>query len=92
MSELITQIELLELGFEYNEFNNLDIFDDKGYLRKWQKLIENNYIDIGCNYQHELIGWAIKIKSNLIMFEDKKPTKPNVLKLIEIAKLIGELE
>lgn len=76
MSELITEKELLELGFTKSLYSET----------KYRFMYENFLIQV------TLINKNATLFINHTNSIKKTCTKNNVLKLIEIAKLIGELE
>ena len=81
MSESITKEELLELGFE--EKWNGSIY----YIPPLEDA--RVYVEINFKYNHCQIVFC---KNQDTMLSKNNVTKHNVLKLIEISKLIGELE
>lgn len=92
MSELITKEKLLKLGFK----EKIDILDDIYY----ECIINNDdvikiILNTKCN-AHEanmaMLNQTFGCCDNEFVAAYCDATKANVLKLIEIAKLIGELE
>ena len=89
MTDLITKEELLELGFELRNYD-----DEIKYMK---------HLDLSNGRNKLFIKNRVDFKYVILVAYDGyichetevyacKATKPNVLKLIEIAKLIGELE
>ncbi len=96
MSDLITKEELLKLGFvAYSERNDVYDWTKTGFILDKIGDHIGNKIDVFTNEYKIILATYSTMKcvnEDCYLTMEIDPTKANVLKLIEIAKLIGELE
>lgn len=95
--ELITKEELLELGFKaYSKYDPSYNWTKTGYILKIEIGFNVSTIDVLTNEKNVMLEvfccFDGYINDSCYINTKSIPKKQNIIKLIEIAKLIGELE